>query len=203
MVKVEVIFTGTPDGRILMENRSRHEEVPLTEYHRDNNFEDAVRNEKAHDLHVRKSMFASCWHKNTDENPDFWENYKAEPMVAIKTTVGNLVRSVYPNPEHLYICNVQCVEDGKAIPHQNGFHQVSHKKKRFEFEKEVRLIYWCTQTWEYKKSPSDDYRIKVNLNELISEVWMSPYSDEKQFNEIQELIQILGLNVELKKSLLL
>lgn len=201
MIKIELVFTGmSPDGRINMENHSRKEFVPLTEYHGTKDFESAVRKEKEHDLYVRKSMFANCWHKNTDENPEFWEGYKSEPMVAIKTTVGNLVKSVYSNKEHLYICNVQYVNDGQAIPHQNGFYQASHKKKRFEFEKEVRLLYWCTQTFEYKRQPMEDYRIGVNLNELIAEVRMSPFNCKDDLIEVQNLANSYGLKAEIKMS---
>lgn len=201
MVNIELVLTGiSPDGRITMENNSRKELVPLTEYHGVKDFEAAVEKEKVHDLHIRKSMFASCWHKNTDENLDFWRNYKDESIVAIKTTVGNLVNSVYRNREHLYISNVQYVNDGDEIPHQNGFYQASHKNKRFDFEKEVRLLYWCVQTAEYKRHPIEDYRIKVNLNELISEVWMSPYNSDKQLEEVRELLKTYGVAAELKKS---
>jgi hypothetical protein len=201
MVKVELLVTGiTPDGRVTMENHSRQELVPLTEYHGAKDFEAAVKKEKAHDLNIRKSMFANCWHKNSDENIDFWGNYKGEPTIAINTTVGSLVKSVYQNREHLYLCNVQYFNDGQQIPHQNGFYQASHKHIRFNFEAEVRLLYWCTQTAEYKRQPLEDYRINVDLNELIKEVWLSPFNDDAQNREVQELVKIHGLNAELKKS---
>lgn len=183
-------------------NRSGERFIPLTEYH-GTNHEEAVRREKAQDLIVRKSMFSSCWHKNTEENPVFWKVYKNEPTVAIRTSVLNLRKSVYQNRDHLWLAEVEYFKHGESIPSNNGFHQATRKRIDFEWEKEIRLLYWCHGTTNREKAPSEDYKTRVDLKELISEIWMSPYGDEKQCYEVQELIQTSGLNLELKKSRLL
>lgn len=102
-----------------------------------------------------------------------------------------------------YVGKVQYVNDGEEIPHQNSFYQVTHKKKRFEFEKEIRLIYFCPQTFEYKKRPNEDYRINLNLKDLISEIWLSPYNDDNHNKEIESLIKKAGLSPALKRSTVL
>lgn len=139
--KIEIAITGITENGITIENHSRKEFVPLKEYHGGADFEESLRKEKAQDLLQRMSMFASCWHKNNTENPMFWQNYKSEPIVAIKTSVRNLLKSVYKNEEHLYLCDVEYFDEGQSIPSQNGFYQASHKRRQFDFEKEVRLLY--------------------------------------------------------------
>jgi hypothetical protein len=200
VIQMDLIITGLSEKGITIENRSGKKTVPLVQYLGGGSFESNLQKEKARDVLVRKSMFASCWHKNAEENAVFWNYFKSEPTVAIKTTVGSLVKAVSSNSEPLYLCNVQYFDENTAIPSQNGFYQASHKRLQYAWEREVRLLYWCPRTSNGEKNPDDSYKINVNIQTLALEIWLSPNSDERFASIVKEIVAKAGLTSEVKRS---
>lgn len=122
----------------------------------------------------RKRNFISCWLESNYELALMWDIYGKEG-VAIKTTVGNLIKAISIDTEHgQYIARVKYVDE--QIEGAQGFGEPMNvlnfplsKRKYYEQEKEVRLL--------YTQAEIDDKLGKyfpVDLNKLILEVRLYP-----------------------------
>lgn len=177
--------------------------VPLKEcYGKD--YESKIAEDKKKNLSERQTMFVNCWHKNEIENEAFWRMYHDtnEPTVAIKTTVKRLKES-FKTESWVYIADVQYYDENGTIPTGNGLYQVVHKRKQFEYEKEIRLIYWSELMYNKLAPPMRDSRIDVDINTLISEVWVSPKASESDLSVIKFLTNKIGLAANVKISTIL
>lgn len=199
-----LIPTSDPT-KFTVQNNSGMRMIPLKD-HYGNNYEREVKANKEHDLQKRKAMFVNCWHKNTSESEAFWRIYTDpnEPTVAIKTTVRDLVKAFPRDKSYLFISDVLYYDENDSIPTGNDLYQVIHKRKQFEYEKEVRLIYWSGLKYnELAPGSMNDSRIDVDLKTLIPELWISPRASDKDYEDIQAIIKKAGLSPTLKRSTVL
>lgn len=158
------------------------------------------------------SITVNCWHSSVHESEAMWKLYTQQGNgVAIKSSVGRLSKSIIEDTKfEISIGRVkyldfmdssidpnECLSDGKLWP--------LLKRKSYEHEKEIR-IYIEPRTAKYNQSvlippPS---RIRINPDELIDEVILSPYSSELFHNVAIGICEKLGVASEkLKPSLLL
>lgn len=168
---------------------------------------------------VRNVMFVSCWHINDSENPFMWENYGSccgNEGVAIQTNLNAVKRAFAKTPRKITDMRITYV-DFKTyyIDYfmQNPFKFVMLKDKQFLPEDELRFV---TVDDEYPNIDDDDIccvekkqytdhegeMIEVDLQELISRIYLAP-SSTKQFKRlILEMVTAKGLDVEVVKSAL-
>jgi hypothetical protein len=151
---------------------------------------------------TRQSQFISCWHENEYESAGMWDLYGSQNGIAIKTSVGRLKKSIqysdYTEMDLLKV-NYYKTKSDYFIPNREANHIYTgllNKRISFEHEKEVRLI-WHPRDYE-NRSPIR--KINVILEELIECVYVSPLYDTWQLNSIKEMINQLGIKVEIKKS---
>jgi len=131
------------------------------------------------------SSYISCWNIGVDENYALWKIYThPETGVCIRTTVGNLKKSLNNSDVKIFkIKYIPSFEDSSfdiELPFYfresvNGMiiplsHQVKEvcKLDSYEYEHEARAIY-------VDKSKNNVIRFPINIEELINEVYFSPY----------------------------
>ncbi len=151
---------------------------------------------------TKQIQYISCWHENEFESAGMWDLYSSQNGIAIKTSVGRLKKSIsFSNYREMDLLKVNYykTESDYFIPNRAANHIYTgllNKRISFEHEKEVRLI-WHPTDYE-NRSPIR--KINVNLMELIECVYVSPLYDEWQLESIKEMINQLGVNIEIKKS---
>ncbi len=121
-----------------------------------------------------------------------WKLYAREQGIAFATTAGRLSESLTPEPK-ARLCRVTYVDyrTGSFAHVGNVLSPMTHKRRSFEHEKEVRILRWS----------SDEVHIRVpnhplpelpetvefpwNPDEVLTAVVVSPYESQSTFNEIE------------------
>lgn len=159
---------------------------------------------------VTTQMFVSCWHASEYESAAMWSIYsKANESIAVRTTFDNLYNAL-PG-----ICNLGEVTyidyNNTFIDPNNLYNPFLHKRRSFEYEREVRAIIWTetsdahealdTKNPQYKWSEFGT-NIKVNLTSLIQEVFISPTAPPWFTNLVESLVARFGFGFDVRQSAL-
>ena len=139
--------------------------------------------------------YVTCWAKFPSENYALWKIYDKESRGAcLVTTVGKLKAAL--NRNDMFLCEVNYIDyndkqqrvylpwviyDPDAVP---NVMRVSEKFKirPYKYEDEIRGIIYLN---EDKKG----FPVKVNLQSLIDEVYISPFSNKEQTEITLELLK--------------
>lgn len=153
-------------------------------------------------LDERKRTFISCWIKSPHELSLMWESY-GKGGVAIRTTAGHITEAMEKDKEHgIYMFDVHYIDKQTEAAHHNGeplnmFKFLTTKRKFFEQEKEVRLIFSDTSR---KHEQEKGINFDVDLNKLIQDVVISPIVPEYQFHLICQETKDAGIEKTPQRS---
>jgi hypothetical protein len=127
--------------------------------------------------------FANCWSLSEVESAAFWGLYvPPSGGVAIRSTYGNLARAFsLPSQSNsaersvpILIGTVSYVDyNDTVIPTDNAFYPFLHKRKSYEFEKEIRAMTLDLESFVDGSSPVG-LNVEVDLDVLINGVHISP-----------------------------
>ncbi|MGZ4031285.1 MAG: hypothetical protein ACXVP2_03870 [Tumebacillaceae bacterium] len=133
-----------------------------------------------HEKHVRKSTFISCWHMNAEENYAMWKVYvQGFEGVAIKSDYLRLRKSLN-NEESIIIGKVNYIDpNDEVVPDEHGVFQFLHKRPYFQYENELRAIYF-DRAYNYLEEPRDisGDMIAVDIEMLVDAIYISPWAGE-------------------------
>lgn len=166
----------------------------------------------------KKMIYASCWHINSAENPEMWENYvmlHGNEGIAIKTTFEKLSGS-FVTDRGLTNLTMKYVDYNSyyidfCFPNYPDY--LLLKDKKFEYENELRIITLDKSYPEYdpeKNSIEEELRtvpeqkgefINVDLNKLILSIYLSPNSTTRFKSVVEELLSEYNINSPVIKSL--
>jgi hypothetical protein len=92
-----------------------------------------------HQEYIRFNAYVNCWHMNDVESDAMWKIYESQigEAVAVKSSVGRLIQSLEKAPLSVYIGQIDYREQNGQ--EENLYIPVTHKRKAFEHEKELRL----------------------------------------------------------------
>lgn len=151
---------------------------------------------------LKYGSFVSCWHASSTESAALWDLYSGKSGVAIRSTVKALKRAV-SFQEPFFIGSVRYLDfDKEAVPVGNMLVLPFLKRKSFEHEKEVRVLYWDPKLvdWNNPKAGNDGFAMDVDPAVLIDEVYLSPTSDAWLLKPVEELCLKFGLDVPVIRS---
>ena len=141
---------------------------------------------------LREKGFCLCWHKAETENLEMWKEYVGvgKSGVAIRSTVGRLRDAISLKGQN-NVCGalIKEVSYGHfSIDSSDGLINRAFFKERdkYEFEREIRLFYWE----DFLKSSSNlnsARRLAANLDILILDVTVSPFSQSAYFEGVRKL----------------
>lgn len=171
-------------------------------------------------IETKKFYFLSCWHINENQSDAMWKCFlKTNNGLAIKTTVNRLKKSIENTIEDIYIGKIYYRDFKKTTFFElmreeqnllfNGrggtVNPHCYKRMDFEHEKELRLhfidspIPHLTKNVE-KKEPLEFKRININIQDLIYELVISPFSDEWFKSLVEDILVKVGLDIKVTKS---
>jgi hypothetical protein len=136
--------------------------------------------------HGRQWTYVSCWHASDIESPAMWDKY-GENGVCIQSTVRKL-RSCLNDQARVFQTRYIDYEIDR-IPITHLFHPFLHKRKYFEYEKEVRVL-----TFKPEDKPESGLHVKLELPELIEHIFVHPSSATWFFDLVKKIAGDHGLD---------
>jgi hypothetical protein len=150
---------------------------------REDNFVDVFKN-FMEDLSINKTLISS-WNAAENESFALWKMYAKDKLgIAIKTDFEKLKSCFNNASEDIYIGEVSYFDNKNPEYDFGKFSTLLTKNIYYNFEKEVRCLTRLEddKTLRFKN-------IKVDLNELIDEVYLSPFAFESGLHEVIELLR--------------
>ncbi len=144
---------------------------------------------------IDKAVFISCWMAAEQEHDYMWGEFLSKKNgVVIKSSVENLQICFNNSPTEfdIYISETHYFDYKELLGPLNTIRQYSRKPKEFSNEKEIRAILIDTPLWTDKP---DHFDIKISLEDLITEVRISPLADDKYRSKIEKICWQNGLNL--------
>ena len=169
---------------------------------------------------TKKFYFLNCWHINEHQSDAMWKIFlNTNNGIAIKSTVGNIIKSVEGTKDEVNISRVyyrdfdKVTFDDLMFEPQNrlfggrggSVSQYNYKRISFEHEKELRLFYVDmpiphTIKGGIPREPLTHKHIEVNLKELIQEIVIAPFADNWFQEMVERLLKKMDLNFKIIKS---
>jgi hypothetical protein len=133
-------------------------------------------------LSSRMQCMVCCWHANEDESEAMWSTYgQKSPAVAICSTPARLKRALEATDVPIYIGEVTYVDyDTVSISDQNMFYPLLHKRRIFDYEKEIRAVRLVPR----RLLPEDTaayprgIHAKIDLGALVEAIVIAPNAPE-------------------------
>lgn len=160
----------------------------------------SIKNAFDYEEYVKNNSYFTCWHKNTGDNMIMWEIYgKSENSVAIKTNSSKLknsfnLESVMRFSLLVALDDVEYIDFDSIPSLQNSRQPFFFKRPHFDFEKEVRLFITSKDHHSSENAPLG-YKIPIDLNILIEEVYIHPDAAQWFFDAINDLVKKYDLSV--------
>lgn len=149
----------------------------------------------------------NCWNKKNNESAALWKIYSDfSKGIMIKSSISKLSKSLEKQEEKIQLSEIKYIDYNKEkMPDGNTMYPLIHKQTAYSYEDEVRLIYeiktengWV-HDWT-KEEVEEGIYIKTDLNELIEEIIVGPYSPKWFFKLIQDISNKYGLKKAINKS---
>ncbi|AKH98664.1 hypothetical protein [Halanaeroarchaeum sulfurireducens] len=167
----------------------------------------------------RKFTFLNCWHIRDRESAFMWELY-SDQGIAIKSTARKLRESIENSHTDVQISRVNYIDyEEKKIDEEDTYSPFVHKRLSYSNEKELRAIIQETPNVRPQRESSESRElyipigsdvtdsmlvpgkfVSVKLDELISEIYISPARGGKFEELVKMLIDENGLDVEITRS---
>ncbi|HLW80710.1 MAG TPA: hypothetical protein VKS20_01585 [Candidatus Acidoferrales bacterium] len=166
----------------------------------------------------REAFYVNCWHLFREETWEMWEHY-GKDGVAICSNYRVLKASLDAMHDRAFIGLVRY--GSRHMTGWNLFRFIMTKRAEFAGEREVRAFLWIIDphaginrhidadngVHDRPLTPPPDrvlkrYRRKVDVQELVSAVVVSPRASGKTFGEIDELIKSKGYVIPVLASAL-
>lgn len=147
---------------------------------------------------LRMLFYASCWHENSGESAAFWDQYKNSRGVAIRSTIGRLIKSTTSSKVPFFIGRVQYRDYADVdfpLDSTNAIRPAFLKRKSFEHEREVRVLLWhpLANPESDFKSIQESYGIDVDATILIESIYISPESPTWLVEPLREVLRRFDL----------
>jgi hypothetical protein len=125
---------------------------------------------------AKNNIAVNCWTLNDTESFALWKIYSDNYGIAIKSTIGKIRKALSFSENNVKICRVNYEPDTSEFSLETI---VKRKKSFYSFENELRL---------YTDTPKGDTEIAVDTNELIKDIYLTPFMPEYAKSVIKELI---------------
>lgn len=143
----------------------------------------------------------SCWYAATHESAAMWHLYAgSDDAIAIRTSFGKLRAAL---PDCIKIGLVKYADYNQQwISEQDPIHRFMYKRISFKHEAELRAIINLGDS----KAPLNgkiidgNYIVGLDLNRLITHVFVSPKSQDWYFELVRKVCTRYGLKAQLIRS---
>lgn len=169
---------------------------------------------------TKKFYFLNCWHINENQSDAMWKIFlSTNNGIAIKSTVGNLIKSFEETKEDIFISKVYYrefenitfnevlfEEQNRTMNGRGGsYNQFNYKRISFEHEKELRLFHIDMPIPHAIKDgiprePLTHKKLDINLECLINEIVVAPFADDWFKDLVKQIVEKLNYNFSISKS---
>ena len=154
----------------------------------------------------RPIAFVNSWHLQEHESVAMWKIYShGNEGIAIQSTYEGLIESLVSYEEYgVYIGLIKYIDYDKGIiPPNDVISPYIHKRKSFEYEKELRALVWTLQDnknslEENKYKDDDGFYVPVDMDKLIDKIYVAPNAPRW----VLEIIKAVVDRFELKKDVI-
>ena len=171
---------------------------------------------------TKKYYFISCWHLNNFQSDAMWRIFiSSKNGIAIKTSVGSIKKAIEISKDDVFIGQVFyrdfenmnffdiAFEKQNVFPGAPGgsINQFTYKRKSFEHENELRLVYVdlpiphaSKLTLGHERPILEFKKIDVDLKSLVQEVIISPFAEIGFKDSVSKLVSDSGLSFRITES---
>ena len=151
---------------------------------------------------MRLRGYVNCWHMNEHESAAMWRLYGRDVCcVAITATVEDIKVALHAADEPVYIVQVTYLDyTVDEIPPGAFLEFYASKRRSFEHEREVRLLYYDADYSEAYEPGPLGIPISVDLKQLVQKLWLSPTSDGWMLDAVRRLCDQYGLGCRVDRS---
>ena len=137
----------------------------------------------------RLNNFVSCWNIAGHESYLLWKSYtKDASAIAMKSTVGRLKQALNDDHDYeIYMGKVRYHNNEDFIFRGNMYNLVMQKSAYYQPENELRIIS-NNISQSGRKSDVDFNKVKVDLNILIDEIYISPKATQDHKTQVEGLL---------------
>lgn len=168
--------------------------------------------EMVHGLNQMNSRFKSvtcisCWNKSISESAALWKIYSDfHKGIMIVSKRSNVFEAFKDTEERIGMSEIKYIDyENDTIPEGNINWPIIHKHRAYEYENEVRLIHTLPfepgikYDWSKEELNNGKY-INVDIDALIDEVIISPYSQQWYFDLIKDVCEKYKFEKPIRKS---
>lgn len=143
-------------------------------------------------------LLVSCWHGNNVESEALWRLYSPPPVpgIAIRSTVGKLWHACAESQDAL-VGRVHYVDFRRSFASIQK-ERIFQKRQSLSHESEVRIV-----LQNDRHSPAEGKLLICDLNNLISDVTISPFAPPWFLEVVSRTIEKYEYSFALKRSELL
>ncbi|MCY4283979.1 MAG: DUF2971 domain-containing protein [Thiotrichales bacterium] len=148
---------------------------------------------------ITRMMYVNCWHGGEFKSEAMWRLYAREhDGIAIKT-IFRRFRDALAGDESVHVSRIQYRDyRTDSIPFGNGLLPCLHKRISFRHEQEVRVL--TLHASEKDKPSPDGFYHKVNLEMLVEEIVVAPFTRSWFANLVRSLAGRYGLGDRVRMS---
>jgi hypothetical protein len=159
--------------------------------------EDAPATMRETTYQLRGHAHVSCWHMSQHESAAMWTAYRnADCSIAIRTNIARLKVGLTAALQDVWIAKVDYLDFDTAQASFGNFLPVFVWKRRsFEHEKEVRLVYF-----EMDSDYAGGLPVSVDPSQLIESVLVAPTAEPWMREVVEGLAATYGLNCPVLQS---
>jgi len=146
-------------------------------------------------------LFVNCWHMNESESLAMWKLYAATgDSICIQSTYARLCAQMH---DEALVGMVNYIDYEKdRIKFGNLFNYITHKRRSFEHERELRAVHWIGSRKSRFQMAAENRGLiaPVDLNLLIENVFINPDADPLLEDVVSGLQATYGLKAPVHKS---
>lgn len=149
----------------------------------------------------------NCWNKKDDESAALWKIYSDfSKGIMIKSSISLLEKSLKDTDKEIKLSEIHYLDyDKEIMPDGNTMYPLIHKHSAYAYEDEVRLIHEVKSEAGFaydwtKEEVQEGIYIKTDLNTLIDEIVIGPYSPKWFFKLVEDITNKYGLSKKISKS---
>lgn len=154
---------------------------------------------------IQECTFLNCWHSSEYESVAMWKTYSnSDEGIAIKSSFKKLTSSFDETyQESIFVGIVNYIDyKNEWFPENNALYPFVHKRKSFEYEKEVRAVISLLKNID-PKNQNDilGLNVPINLKKMIDSIYISPESPDWFFELVKSVLYRYSLReIPVEKS---
>lgn len=154
---------------------------------------------------IKKICLVNCWHMNEYESDTMWGKYVQDKVGVVIQSTFKKLESILSEYSDVHISVIRYIDfDIETVPDGNFYHVFLHKRKQFTGDQELRAItHYKTDSnpvSEKELNSITGRSVKINLNELIEKIYVSPTSPRWFLELTKSLTTKFGITAHVKES---